>query len=82
MDASLSEAGLGRARKAKLSLAEQLRDKPGITGIGIGLNHSKDGYAIHVLVRDEQRAMAVPSSQDGVDVYVDVIGGASAAETT
>ncbi len=60
------------ARAAKERLRTQLAQLGGVGGIGIGRRGG--GYVVTVDVAEESQSHQVPSSCDGVDVEVRVIG--------
>lgn len=60
------------ARAAKDQLRTRLAPVLGVGGIGIG--RRPDGYVVTVDVADEAHTTQVPSSWDGVDVEVRVVG--------
>ncbi|WP_340294043.1 hypothetical protein, partial [Aquipuribacter hungaricus] len=60
------------ARAAKDQLRTRLAPVLGVGGIGIG--RRPDGYVVTVDVTDEAHTTQVPSSWDGVDVEVRVVG--------
>ncbi|MFI2753811.1 hypothetical protein ACGIF2_10290 [Cellulomonas sp. P22] len=65
-------ADLQRAREAKDRLRSELRERPGVNGIG--LTKDDDGYAVQVNVQLADDATALPSSVDGVHVHIKVTG--------
>lgn len=69
-------ADLQQARAAKERLRSELRERSGVSGIG--LTADDDGYAVQVNVQRRNDAAALPKSVDGVRVQVRVIGPVTA----
>ncbi|WP_448070608.1 hypothetical protein [Georgenia yuyongxinii] len=67
---------LPQARAAKEHLRAQLRGHDGV--VGVGLSRTREGYCVKVNVSAPDIAERVPSSLDGVEVRVTVVGPISA----
>ncbi|MFC4554703.1 hypothetical protein [Georgenia faecalis] len=63
---------LAAARAAKTRLHAELRDDDDV--VGIGLRRTADGYGLKVNVSRGTARDHVPSTVEGVDVRVDVVG--------
>lgn len=59
-------------------LEGELMAKPGVEGIGIGLNEDQTDLAFRVFCRDAAAAGKLPKTIDGIDVIADVTGEVSA----
>ncbi len=67
-----SPPGLAVALAVKERNAERLLDKPGIAGVGVGVNEA--GKAVIEIYEEKQDVADVPSSLEGVDVESVVTG--------
>ncbi len=55
-------------------LETDLQDRPGVLGIGIGLNRLRNDYAFKVLVHDTTAAAGLPTKINGVEIIYEVTG--------
>ena len=59
-------------------LEAELAGRPGVEGIGIGLNANQTDLAFRVFCRDVAAAENLPEKIDGIEVVPDVTGEVSA----
>ena len=61
-------------KKLQRRLEESVASKPGVTGVGIGLNDSQTDYVFRILLESEKHAKGLPSHIDDVEVKPQVTG--------
>jgi len=69
----------GDLRRAQERLTAKVIDRPGVTGVSVGVQDGKPCLTVHV--EDRSRSGALPISVDGVPVVVEESGRFGRQET-
>lgn len=70
----MDKQAYARAESAQRQLMERLEGVDGVSGVGIGLNGSRDGYVVRVLLLPQEGMMKLPRDVDGVAVEAQIVG--------
>lgn len=65
---------VGDLKRLQADLERKVSGRPGVCGVGIGLNNSGTDYAFKVMVEKKSAARDLPDRIDGVEVEFEVTG--------
>ncbi|MGB3387673.1 MAG: hypothetical protein WBA88_06775 [Pseudaminobacter sp.] len=67
-----------QAREIQKAFQKRFGGRKGLLGIGICLNPREDDLALNVSVSRSEQASGLPTSFDGLEVVIDVVGSVRA----
>ncbi|WP_068110189.1 hypothetical protein [Tropicimonas marinistellae] len=69
---------MSQAEAAQSKLQSMIGEHSGVVGLGIGLDHSRKGLALKVLLDGTETDLELPEEIDGIPVETSVTGPISA----